>query len=63
MAAPVSGKVKATTAASALAGLIAAYLLKGMDPTVAEAVLTPLLTAAGTFAAGWLARHQSRDRQ
>lgn len=63
MAAPISGKVKATTGASALAGLLAAYVLKGMDPTVAEALLTPLLTAAGTFAAGWLARHVPKDQQ
>lgn len=63
MAAPISGKVKSATLASAIAGLIAAYLLKGMDPTIIEAVLTPVLTAAGTFAAGWLARHTPKDRQ
>jgi hypothetical protein len=63
MAKPVSGKVKAATAASAIAALITTYILKGDDADLVEQLVTIAITSGSTFAAGWLARHAPKERE
>ena len=61
---PAETKVKASAAASALAGLIlwalGRYVFKGAVPDVVASWVYAIIPAAITFAAGYLARHTPR---
>lgn len=71
MAAPVETKVKAATATAGGAALVSPAViyavLSAIWPNMSQntqviitAVVTGLLTAAGTFYAGWKAKHTDR---
>ena len=61
---PVETKVKASTAASALAGLalwaLGRYVFKGAVPDVVASWVYAIIPAALTFGAGYLAKHTPR---
>jgi hypothetical protein len=63
-AAPVELKVKAGTAAAAVAGLVlwvlGRYVFKGAVPDVVASWVYAIVPAAVTFAAGYLTRHTPR---
>ncbi|MEV5574205.1 hypothetical protein AB0L06_29580 [Spirillospora sp. NPDC052269] len=65
MSAPVESKVTAASAAALIAAAVVGYLvvklpgLSGLaDPL--QALVTAVITAALTFAAGWLGKHALR---
>ncbi len=64
MAAPVEAKVKASTAAAAVAGLalwlLSRYVFHGGVPPFAQAEIYVVAPAVVTFAAGWFAKHTPR---
>jgi hypothetical protein len=65
---PVEAKVKTSSAAAAVVGLVLAllqlYVFKDGVPDALEAVVTsvvtPVATGGLTFVAGWLTRHTPR---
>ena len=64
MNAPIETKVKASTAASALAGLalwaLGRYVFKGSVPDVVASWTYAIIPAVITFGAGYLAKHTDR---
>lgn len=64
MATPVETKVKASSAAAALAGLalwaLGRYIFKGTVPDVVASWVYVIVPAVITFAAGYLAKHTNR---
>lgn len=55
---PISPKVSASAVTAFIVSLLTTHILVGADASVVEAFVSPLVVAAGTFAAGWLAKHR-----
>lgn len=64
---PIETKVKASTAASIVAGFIlwvlATYVFKGVVPEPVALLVFLAISGGGTFLAGYLARHTARPDQ
>lgn len=60
MSAPTSPKVVVSSVTALVVTLVTTYVLTDADPSAVEAVVTPLVAAAATFAAGWLKRDPQR---